>query len=1181
MEWLTVPPGTPYLSGVVEAVRSFAAYGQAIPDDLLEVLGTEDERAERLAAASSEASRWIETAPSKRTGQGPANTLWREIIRTGEFATLIKRAALNERTELKSTRETLNRLREPDAIKRHVEQLSRRYSRNGKPLDGVGTDWISGLLEEGLSRVADWARVAALDELMRGRGDWLLNQVHKLKEQLVDFIPVALKGINQNAADSTAAAAAGNAALRRAFYELGGMLHCPGPGTLPKLPTDVQYYQRLLSGGGNINALLARRLLTFPALRLSADKGAWGSELAPLLRALPEQAIAPPSAASCLEDWARYEDYRFTTPLLNAIDDAAAQDAQSERVSMAFDASRRRFRLAVQQAREKVEQAYVDGVNVDRARLVGRLEGLYHEGLREFQSPRRVLEDVRRSLTAACDEKISTQIEAWATLRKVAVAEGPHHAERQRVAARIDELLAEHDYANADLLLAELKGALETRHPIDAVLTTSPQERPQHFESFLKVLPMLETELGSLNGRDVPKKAPELFARELAHAQSRRDVRGLYDSWIRLSILRSRDPALPTKIASILNTLGFRTNPDGSTKTPYVDERVAVLELAVSSIGKSPVPHFGSRVENRLRVHCTNATVTPRPFHAVGVRPPPDGEGALVLFGGRLGLRERRHLSDECRTSGHAAIVVDEWLFLYLAGLPEDERLEALFACALPFSTVNPYSERASASVSSEMFFGRGSLVQELASLSGTCLVYGGRQLGKSALLEQVERRFKALGGAENPSGRVGRRTHNAIRLNIKNLGDPASDKLPEALWPLLADELKRIGFLPKTQSSKPDSLVGHITDFLGGEHTSQLLILLDEADNFLDADARSDFQQVKRLSDLMTRNPNRCKVVLAGLHNVQRFQGIPNQPLAHFGRALLVGPLEPHHADQLVRRPLESLGFRFAAEEKNSAVLRILSYTNYHPGLIQLFCRELVSTLHRRGSPNLQPPYTVRLADVEEVYRKEDTRRLIRERFEWTLALDTRYQAIAWSVIVHNDGSTEGYASAFSVDDILSQVTTFWPQGFDGIDHEQMRALLDELDGLGVLARDERGAYRMRSPNVVRLLGHVDTIWERLGELEKKTFTGSFHADYHHVKLNEDRPPRFSPLTYAQGRQICEPRSHASIVFGALATHITDLPAALGRLVAAQESKGPRVAIKIPPEALTPGQLRARSGIS
>jgi hypothetical protein len=136
--------------------------------------------------------------------------------------------------------------------------------------------------------------------------------------------------------------------------------------------------------------------------------------------------------------------------------------------------------------------------------------------------------------------------------------------------------------------------------------------------------------------------------------------------------------------------------------------------------------------------------------------------------------------------------------------------------------------------------------------------------------------------------------------------------------------------------------------------------------------------------------------VIFAGLHNVQRFQGIPNQPLAHFGTPLCVGPLEPVAAQQLVRQPLETLGYRFADD---TTVLRVLSYTNYHPGLIQLFCQELLKRLHMRPG-NVAPPYSIGQNDVEAVYRLPQVRERIRERFDWTLALDARYQAIAWSMI-------------------------------------------------------------------------------------------------------------------------------------------------------------------------------------
>ncbi len=42
------------------------------------------------------------------------------------------------------------------------------------------------------------------------------------------------------------------------------------------------------------------------------------------------------------------------------------------------------------------------------------------------------------------------------------------------------------------------------------------------------------------------------------------------------------------------------------------------------------------------------------------------------------------------------------------------------------------------------MFFGRAEKAGEIQRAGGSCLVYGGRQLGKSALLRHVERQFHA-----------------------------------------------------------------------------------------------------------------------------------------------------------------------------------------------------------------------------------------------------------------------------------------------------------------------------------------------------------------------------------------------------------------------------------------------------
>ena len=265
-------------------------------------------------------------------------------------------------------------------------------------------------------------------------------------------------------------------------------------------------------------------------------------------------------------------------------------------------------------------------------------------------------------------------------------------------------------------------------------------------------------------------------------------------------------------------------------------------------------------------------------------------------------------------------------------------------------------------------------------------------------------------------------------------------------------------------------------------------------------------------LRELMLATERRFKVIFAGLHNVQRFQGIPNQPLAHFGAPLCVGPLEPYAAQQLVRQPLEVLGYRFADD---ATVLRVLSYTNYHPGLIQLFCQELLKRLHMR-TVNSLPPHQIGQHDVEAVYRLPELRERIRERFDWTLALDTRYQAIAWAMICDQLKVRDSYARAYPPGDILSLVRQWWPQGFGDMSTEQLRSFLDELCGLGVLVRNVNGHYRLRSPNLVRLMGTEVDIENRLLELSEKEPPPAFDADNHHAPL-DDAAQYYSPLSYAQ----------------------------------------------------------------
>ena len=60
---------------------------------------------------------------------------------------------------------------------------------------------------------------------------------------------------------------------------------------------------------------------------------------------------------------------------------------------------------------------------------------------------------------------------------------------------------------------------------------------------------------------------------------------------------------------------------------------------------------------------------------------------------------------------------------------------------------------------------------------------------------------------------------------------------------------------------------------------------------------------------------------------------------------------------------------------------------------------------------------------DVEAVYRLPELREPIRERFDGTLALDTHYQAIAWTMICDQLRVRDSYARTYPPGDILRLV--------------------------------------------------------------------------------------------------------------------------------------------------------------
>ena len=559
----------------------------------------------------------------------------------------------------------------------------------------------------------------------------------------------------------------------------------------------------------------------------------------------------------------------------------------------------------------------------------------------------------------------------------------------------------------------------------------------------------------------------------------------------------------------------------------------------LDSRDQCPLPYFGSNANGLYDVLCVWKAQNVEQI-VTEAKAQRTGKPTIVLDLRRMSAAQRLELARLCRADKLALPVVDECLAFYLACV-RGSRLPVLFDCAMPFAYNRPYIT-AAGTLPPEMFYGRGAEADKIWDRNGTSLVYGGRQLGKTALLRHVERMY------HRPDDQIVR------YLDLKNAGIGEQRPIGD-IWSLLVDELKDHRVVDPRQR-KHETIRDAVVNWLDADPGRRILLLLDEADRFLEADARGGFVEVGRIRDLMRRTDNRFKVVFAGLHDVQRTTSDPNQPIAQLGEPICVGPMtaegQGREAAELVSRPLSALGFRFAGSEDappylNPLILLILGYTNHYPKLIQVFCGQLLDHLVRRQVRAKEPPFVITKEDVDEVYLGERTREEIRKQFDITLDLDVRYRVLAL-LIAYEARTADGGPAAhrgLSASQLREMALAWYPRGFDQVDsNEGFRTLLDEMVGLGVLQRGGENRYMIRSGgNVLNLLGNESEIEEKLVDASEREPVLSYDPQSfrrRHPLAHRDAPPgepsfhvRRSPLTARQEDELLDRAHGVAVAFG------------------------------------------------
>jgi len=1074
---------------------------------------------------------WFSRAPQMGIKYAPAAKVWRWWLQKDRLIwNLVKPIRGNDTPNISAAEHLLSKWSNMNEIDRHVRYTDRTEleRRGGKDITADALFQIRRHTTEGLDFLRSWI------ELQRHSpeqaGSYSGQEIEALRRELQPLQENVLQELQTLRAENSSTAINVVGPLCETTVMRIGQLFDP----LVPIPITEP----------NASALLNTDLLRVPGLQITEGwEPQWASPDSALETVEPFADRPMPTWIEAFGLRSKEGDHRSTMRMLEYLNQEPQPNCGPD-VTQQLQLQRDRdLRQAVEElgrdavaVRREVEKALSFGLITERdhIEMVSLIQAVEEscDRVLDFGPQRALLSGTREDIEARRTKQVE---EARQRLEAEIPTDHPACA-RILEALNGSDVLTAHAYMDMvrqNMDLPELAAAHDA-------LTDFFPERVRKIEDFLE-------SFFSKEKRNVRDLATQVKTRQftgpidmapITGAAAERAAAGV-EAWFEAKKERSSSGTLDKHIRELFGFLGFQgavVSPDRSRRGVWMNVRTVPL----TQREQCPIPRYGSEAKGHYRVLC----VWERPNEEDLVNEIGDAlsEPVIVFFFGRLTEQRRRNLARLCRERRRTFLVLDEILILHLCGVA-GSRLPVFFNCAVPFTYLSVYVTSAGL-VPPEMFYGRKAARESVLRADGSCFIYGGRQLGKTALLRDVERQFHAPEHA-----------HWALWVDLKARGI-GYDRPVDDLWAVLEDELARLDIVKKKGRSV-DKLLDVIAEFILGDSRRRILLLLDEADRFLELDGNRDkggeYVRAARLKGLMDRTNRRFKVVFAGLHNVQRTTTLGNHPLAHYGTPICVGPLfdggEWREARALIEAPFAAVGYRF---EHPDLAIRILSQTNYYPSLIQLYGHQLF--LHLVGQNMVRadwrsgPPFVITARDVEDAYHSQDLRKAIRDRFIWTLQLDKRYEVIAYAIgfaLVGdelNETDRGQFAlHGFPVPWIQREAFAWWSEGFAAnYSEDSFRVLLDEMVGLGIL-RPIGNRYGLRSPNVLALMGTVDEITSKL--LEEREPEADYTPAVARAVCSPDQGWRRSPFAGHQEDSLKNCLGGVSVVVGLEAAGLLDVP--------------------------------------
>lgn len=796
------------LGTLAEAVRAFASAGHSLrPEDIQGVEGIAT-REQVIGETIEQARRFLETNQASKLKLKRATDVLHHLVRQkGDLHFLLTSVMENKADQVDQVRQRIIDFEGRKQIERCLHQIDQDLVGSKKrKITGDPINQLVRSVEEAVGLARRWCSLIAQEQTVHQKGDWRGGHVEDLRRRVQDVLP----GINdelkrmqtQNQPQEEVAL---GGVLQRAIGQITDMLlleqQPDGDSKEPQAWTQHE--------DGSLDQALARRLLWMP--EISLDDNGYPEEdqegdIAKYLRqSLAEDRLPYDACTLRIES----QDFRFTDVLRNALKDDEDLQGIEDLNDRNLKGARAALVDAVTKVQSAIEQGMVDGLLVEeeRTKLSAQLEKTAIEDPLYFKPLFQRLDDIEQQLNQKLEGRLQELEDQWQKIRQD-LAQSSQADQLDAVEAFIQRAFDQRDTRVVEEGLAHLRDFLQGESGWESEWFDPSDERDV-FKEFQEACLRIESGIQSLGSVDQlagvidQGQTWEGIQFGALPLKRRKEAGEAFRSWHQLKRRHGQKAENRRHIQVLLEYLGFHLSEKElavSIKNHDRDWLYCQVGASASDLAR-PIPQLGSQASGCYDVVCLwerpGAESIGAFLRDLGL----DAKTVIIFFLGRLTDRRRRDIAARARERELALVVLDEILLVFLARF-DDTRLPAFLRCSLPYAALNPYTPFQAGNVPPEMYYGRDRMVRQLQN-EGGCIVFGGRQLGKSALLRQVEREF------HQPS-----REQFAWVEDIKLVGDPNTGESPSSLWVKLREGFKKHQLIKgNVSASQPDNIIKRIQD--------------------------------------------------------------------------------------------------------------------------------------------------------------------------------------------------------------------------------------------------------------------------------------------------------------------------------------------------------------------------------